>query len=105
MPPLFIRLNDADNVVIARATLPPGTVVDGDVTVADRVPAGHKVATRPIAVAGTEAEVAGQFEDILAAGAHELMVHPLLVADESLVNGVRAIARAFKRATFSGGDA
>ena len=36
MPPLFIRLNDADNVVIARATLPPGTVVDGDVTVAIR---------------------------------------------------------------------
>ena len=50
MPPLFIRLNESDNVVIARATLPPGTVVDGDVTVTDRVPAGHKVATRPIAV-------------------------------------------------------
>ena len=49
-PPLFIRLNDADNVVIARATLLPGTMVDVDVTVTDRVPAGHKVATRPIAV-------------------------------------------------------
>jgi altronate hydrolase len=49
-PPLFIRLNDADNVVIARATLLPGTVVDVDVAVTDRVPAGHKVATRPIAV-------------------------------------------------------
>ena len=49
-PPLFIRLNDADNVVIARATLLPGTMVDVDVPVTDRVPAGHKVATRPIAV-------------------------------------------------------
>ncbi len=44
-PPLFIRLNDGDGVVIARATLLPGTEVAG-VAAASRIPAGHKVAVR-----------------------------------------------------------
>ncbi len=49
MPPLVIRLHPADNVVIARATLLPGTPVDEGVATAQRVPAGHKLAVRPIA--------------------------------------------------------
>ena len=44
-PPLFIRLHESDGVVIARATLLPGTEVEG-VTVTSRIPAGHKVAVR-----------------------------------------------------------
>ncbi len=48
---LTIRLNPADDVVIARVDLPPGTtlVKEGSVTVPARVPAGHKVAVRDIA--------------------------------------------------------
>lgn len=47
---LSLRLNPADNVVVARADLLPGTPLPGeDVVVQSRVPSGHKVATRPIA--------------------------------------------------------
>jgi len=47
---LTIRLNPADDVVIARAELPEGTLLarEGGVRVATRIPAGHKVATRDI---------------------------------------------------------
>ena len=47
---LTIRLDPADNVVVARLDLLPGTELPGEgVRVAGHVPAGHKVATRPIA--------------------------------------------------------
>ena len=42
-----IRLHPDDGVVIARATLLPGTPVAEGVTAAQRIPAGHKVAARP----------------------------------------------------------
>ncbi|MEO7941679.1 MAG: altronate dehydratase family protein [Burkholderiaceae bacterium] len=45
----FIRLHPADDVLIARAQLVGGTVVDG-ITVHGIIPPGHKVATRDIAV-------------------------------------------------------
>ncbi len=48
-PPPVIRLHPDDNVVIARATLLEGVEVAPGVVTAERVPAGHKVATRPIA--------------------------------------------------------
>jgi altronate hydrolase len=45
-----IRLNSADDVVIARASLPPGTRLrDEEITTTATVPAGHKVATRAVA--------------------------------------------------------
>lgn len=49
-----IRLNAADNVVLARSELAPGTVVEaegpgGSLVARDLVPAGHKMATAPIA--------------------------------------------------------
>lgn len=48
--PLAIRLHPADNVVVARVELLPGVRLEAEgVTVQDPVPAGHKVATRPIA--------------------------------------------------------
>jgi len=47
--PPVIRLHPDDNVVIARATLLPSTPVHEGVTAAERIPAGHKVAVRPIA--------------------------------------------------------
>ena len=49
-PNLSIRLKESDNVVIARAELLPGTAITGeDVTTAGPIPAGHKIATLPIA--------------------------------------------------------
>ena len=49
-PPPVIRLHPDDGVVIARATLLPGTPVADGVTVIGRIPAGHKVAVKPLAV-------------------------------------------------------
>ncbi len=47
---LTIRLNGADNVIVARADILPETEIPGEgVTTASHVPAGHKIATRPIA--------------------------------------------------------
>jgi len=49
MPPLTIRLNPADNVVVARADLLPGTEIAGEkLRARTHVPAGHKIATAPI---------------------------------------------------------
>ena len=45
-PPPVIRLHPDDGVVIARATLLPGTPVADGVTATERIPAGHKVAVR-----------------------------------------------------------
>jgi len=46
-PPPVIRLHQDDGVVIARATLLPGTPVAEGVAAVSRIPAGHKVAVRP----------------------------------------------------------
>ncbi len=49
-PKLTIRLNPADNIVIARADLLPGTAIPGEnVAARTRIPSGHKVATHAIA--------------------------------------------------------
>jgi altronate hydrolase len=45
-----IRLHPDDGVVIARATLLPGTEVAAGIKASERIPAGHKVAVRAIAV-------------------------------------------------------
>ena len=48
--PLYLRLNPADDVVIACRDLEPGTnLIQEGVLVAERIPAGHKVATRAVA--------------------------------------------------------
>jgi altronate hydrolase len=50
MPPLTIRLNPADNVVVARADILPGTEIPGErVTSRGHIPAGHKLATSAVA--------------------------------------------------------
>ncbi|MBN8873439.1 MAG: altronate dehydratase [Rhodospirillales bacterium] len=48
-PTPVIRLHPDDSVVIARATLLPGTSVGDNVATTERIPAGHKVAVRAIA--------------------------------------------------------
>ena len=45
-----IRLHPDDGVLIARASLPPGTLVAEGLTTVDRIPSGHKVAIMPFAV-------------------------------------------------------
>ena len=45
-----IRLHPDDGVLIARSSLPLGMVVADGVATVERIPAGHKVAIRPIAV-------------------------------------------------------
>src|SRR5271154_2409168 len=57
--PPVIRLHPEDGVVIARATLLPGTPVADGVVASARIPAGHKVAVRPHAV-GAEIRRYGQ---------------------------------------------
>ena len=48
--PLYLRLNPADDVVIACRELDAGTnLLQENVVCRDRIPAGHKVATRAIA--------------------------------------------------------
>ena len=46
--PLTIRLHPADNVVVARMDILPGTKVEGEVAAATRVPPGHKILTRSV---------------------------------------------------------
>ena len=46
--PLTIRLHPADNVVVARMDILPGTEVEGEVAAATRVPPGHKILTRAV---------------------------------------------------------
>ncbi|MSP88828.1 MAG: altronate dehydratase [Alphaproteobacteria bacterium] len=47
---LTIRLNASDNAVVARADILPNTEIPGEgVRTAGHIPAGHKLATRPIA--------------------------------------------------------
>jgi len=58
-PPPVIRLHPGDGVVIARATLLPGTPVADNVLAAQRIPAGHKVAVRALAT-GDEIRRYGQ---------------------------------------------
>src|ERR1700682_4559494 len=48
--PLYLRLNPADDVVIACRELESGTnLIKENVIVRERIPAGHKVATRAVA--------------------------------------------------------
>ena len=69
--PLTIRLNPADNVVVARAELMPNTAIPGeDVTTNAPIPRGHKIATRPIA----KGEKVIKYDQIIGFAAHEIKV-------------------------------
>ncbi|MCO5732146.1 UxaA family hydrolase [Rhizobium sp. SSA_523] len=45
----ILRLNPADNVVVAIADLPAGSTIESGILARARVPRGHKIAARPIA--------------------------------------------------------
>ncbi len=67
-----VRLHASDNVVIALADLPQGTVVEG-VGLPGPVPRGHKIAVSPIAAGGKVlryGQIIGQATVDIPAGAH-----------------------------------
>ncbi len=72
--PLAFRLHGADNVVVARADILPGTdLPDEGVTAAGHVPAGHKIATAAIAAGEPVvkyAQIIGFATADIAPGAH-----------------------------------
>lgn len=69
-----IRLNPADNLVIALADLPKGAVPAGlDLPTVQAIPRGHKIASRPIAKGEAVlryGQIIGQAMEDIAAGAH-----------------------------------
>ena len=72
-PPLVISLNPEDGVVIARATLLPGTPVVQGVATLGRVPAGHKIAVRahvPGEAIRRYGQIIGFATQAIAAGEH-----------------------------------
>src|SRR5213595_1615238 len=72
-PAPVIRLHPDDGVLIARSSLPSGLVVADGVTTVERIPAGHKVAVRPIAVGEPVrryGQVIGFASKAIAAGQH-----------------------------------
>ena len=82
--PLYLRLNPADDVVIACRELDAGTnLLQENVVCRDRIPAGHKVATRAVAKGEPVrryAQIIGFATQPIAAGAH-VHVHNLEVRD------------------------
>jgi altronate hydrolase len=72
--PLTIRLNAADNVIVARAKIDVGTDIPGEgVTAVEQIPAGHKIATVPIAAGDAIRkynQIIGFASADIAAGAH-----------------------------------
>ncbi|MEK9966899.1 MAG: UxaA family hydrolase, partial [Rhodospirillaceae bacterium] len=67
--PLTIRLNAADNVVVARAEIMPNTAIPGeDVTTNAPIPRGHKIATRAIA----KGETVIKYDQIIGYAAHDI---------------------------------
>ena len=81
---LSIRLAPADNVVVARVDILSGTEIPAEgVTALDVVPAGHKIATRPIA-AGEPVrkydQIIGFASEPVEAGAH-VHVHNCAMGD------------------------
>ena len=81
---LSIRLAPEDNVVVARVDILSGTELPGEgVTALDIVPAGHKIATRPIAVGEPVRkydQIIGFASEPVEAGAH-VHVHNCAMGD------------------------
>ena len=104
-----IRIHAADNVVIARRQLVGGTRLEGEgVTVSGLVPAGHKVAVRPIAAGEAVRrydQVIGYARQDIAPGQH-VHVHNLAFGDVhkdyAVGQGTRPTEHVREPATFMG---
>ncbi|HWA60368.1 MAG TPA: altronate dehydratase family protein [Caulobacteraceae bacterium] len=78
-----VRLNPADNVVVAPRRIPAGARVAGEVAAAEAIPSGHKMATRSIRSGEAVlkyGQVIGQATADIAPGAH-VHTHNLAVSD------------------------
>jgi altronate hydrolase len=109
MPPLTIRLNPSDNVIVARVDVLPGTEIAGEgVRARTHIPAGHKIATAPVA-AGEAVRKYGQIlgfaSEAIAPGDH-VHTHNLAMGDfaRDYAFGIdaHATARIAEPATFQG---
>ena len=107
-PPPVIRLHPDDGVVIARATLLPGTPVADGVTAIGRIPAGHKVAVKPLAVGEPirrYGQIIGFATAAIAPGEH-VHVHNCgmgdFAKDYAYTQDARPTAMANERLTFAG---
>ncbi len=107
--PLYLRLNPADDVVIACRELDAGTnLLQENVVCRERIPAGHKVATRAVArgePVRRYAQIIGFATQPIAPGQH-VHVHNLEVRDfardYAYGEGYRATQFAAEPATFQG---
>ncbi|MCL4800984.1 MAG: UxaA family hydrolase [Burkholderiales bacterium] len=106
---LTIRLNPADDVVIARVQIPEGTLVTREnVRATARIPAGHKIAVRAVA-AGAPVRRYGQIIGFasrdIAPGDH-VHVHNLVMGsvekDYAFCSEVKPVDYIEPRATFEG---
>jgi altronate hydrolase len=108
-PVRVIRLNPADDVVIALDQLMSGTVLDGEaVTVSGLIPPGHKVATRDIGqgeAVHRYGQIIGFASQPIRAGQH-VHTHNLAMGefarDYAFSQGVRATVPSTEPATFQG---
>ncbi len=93
---LTIRLNGADNVVVARVAIPQGTTVEEEgVTAAANIPPGHKIATAAIAQGGLVrkyGQVIGQATAAIAPGEH-VHLHNLGMSAEGRDHAIGSEAR------------
>nr|UXE45969.1 galactarate dehydratase (L-threo-forming) [uncultured bacterium] len=84
MPPLTIRLNPSDNVIVARVDLLPGTEIAGEgVRARTHIPAGHKIATAPVAAGGAVrkyGQILGFASEAIAPGDH-VHTHNMAMGD------------------------
>ncbi len=107
--PLFLRLNPADNVVIALREIAAGTRLDGEnVVAAEKIPAGHKLATRARA-AGEPVRRYGQiigFASPASAPGQHVHTHNLemrdFARDYAFGQDVRPVSPAAEPASFMG---
>ncbi|HEY1447958.1 MAG TPA: altronate dehydratase family protein [Caulobacteraceae bacterium] len=87
MDAVMVRLNQADNVVVASARVPTGALVVGEaVRTLEPIPSGHKMATAAIATGEPilkYGQVIGQATQEIATGAH-VHTHNLAVSDQRL---------------------
>src|SRR5215469_16742034 len=84
MLPLTIRLNPSDNVVVARVDVLPGTEIAGEgVRARTHIPAGHKIATAPVAsgeAVRKYGQILGFASEAIAPGDH-VHTHNLAMGD------------------------
>ncbi len=90
----ILRLNTADNVVIALRDIPAGADLGDGLVAAEDIPQGHKIAAKPISVGETVrkyGQVIGVATQVVAAGSH-VHIHNLGMQDHRREVGAADVA-------------